>query len=47
MNNATAARIRTSSQAALNTKLNHISYYLNANKVHLISLALSEGAGGL
>lgn len=47
MNNATAAHIRTSLPAALNTKLNRISHYFDANEVHLISVALSESAGGL
>lgn len=47
MNNATAARIRTSLQAALSTKLSHNSHYFNANEVHLISAALSEAAGDL
>lgn len=47
MNNATAAHIRTSSQAALNTNLYHISHYFSANEVHLMCVALSEAAARL
>ena len=45
MNNATAARIRTSLQAALNAELNRISECFSANEVHLMSVALSGAAG--
>ena len=47
MNNATAARIRTPLQAALNAKLNHISHSFNANEVHLVSVWLCQEPGAL
>lgn len=47
MNNATAARIRTSLQAALSTDLNHSSHDFSSNEVRLISVALSGAAGDL